>query len=394
MRRLLGLAAALGWLGACVHGGQGTAPRVPTRTSVQGHYYVDGEGLSVFTTGALVEQPVSSGLSVEVKALADHIRVDTAGHTHVDEGNPDTGHVDEHVDVVSGASQVVVGGEKVREWRFEGGMALKLARRTGDVPLTLTVSVQVSSEPDYTALAGRLAGSVELFERNTALSLFVGFGSDEVSPLQAPPGEVAFWPARHQRWVAGGSVTQLLSRTLMASAGLGVSHQSGRLSSPYRRAWVRTSLFPESLPERRSRFTGYAGLSWAVAQGLGLHVRQGVYADSWGVGALAPEASLAAELGARGLVSVRYRFYRQWPSDFYSPRYEDLLEVRSSDVRLGALREHQPGVRLAWTLAGRRGAADAWSVQGGYSASFLEHLLVGDHVVRAHVVSLGVQGGF
>jgi hypothetical protein len=390
--RLLPLAAALLWLGACAHGG--SASSAPTRASAQGHYYADGEGLSVFTTGALVEQPVSSGLSVEVKALADHIRVDTADHVHVDEGNPDTGHGDEHVDVVSGASQVVVGGEKVREWRFEGGVALKLARRMGAVPLTLAVSGQVSSEPDYTALAGKLSGTVELFERNTAVSAFVGFGSDEVSPLQAPPGEGAFWPARHQRWVAGGSLTQLLTPTLMASAGLGASYQSGRLSSPYRRAWVRTSLFPESLPEQRFRFTGYGGLSWALASGLGLHVRQGVYVDSWGVQALAPEASLAAELGARGLLSVRYRFYRQWPATFYSPRYEDLVDVRSSDVRLGALREHQPGVRLAWTLAGRRGAADAWSVHAGYGVSWLEHLQVGDHLVRSQVVSLGVQGGF
>ena len=111
MSRLLLLAAALGLLGACAHGGKSEASR-PTRAGVLGHYYADGEGLTVVTTGAVVEQPLAGGLSVEVKGLADHIRVDNEDHVHVDDGNPDTGHVDDGVDVVSGASQVVIGGER------------------------------------------------------------------------------------------------------------------------------------------------------------------------------------------------------------------------------------------------------------------------------------------
>ncbi|HEX8439231.1 DUF3570 domain-containing protein [Archangium sp.] len=396
MSRALLAALATGVLGACAHGGQPVPPRAPTTATVLGHYYVDGEGLNVVTTGMTVTQPVTEGLSVELRGLADRIEVNTPEHVHVDEGNPDTGHThDGDVDAITGASVRVVAGDHLEEWRFEGGAALKLARRVGDAPVTLTVAGRVSNEPDYLAFSGRVSGSVELFERNTALSGFVGFGRDRVSPLEAPPGELALWPATHLRLVAGTALTQLLSPSVMASAGLGASLQSGQLSSPYRRAWVRTTLFPEHLPDTRGRFTGYAGLSWALGQGVAVHARQGLYGDTWGVWALAPEASVAVELGARGLVSVRYRFFRQWPASFYQPRYEELLDVRSSDVRLGALRGHQPGVKLAWTLWGRRGTAEALNVQGGYELSLLRHLqLQGQRETRAHIVSLGVQGGF
>jgi hypothetical protein len=393
MSRCLLVVLATCVLGACAHGAKSASPRAPTTGSVLGHYYVDGEGLSVVTTGMVMEQPVTEGLSVEVRGLADRIEVGTPDHVHMDDGNPDTGHTHDEVDAITGASVRVLEGEHLKEWRFEGGVGLKLARRMGEVPVTVAVSGRVSNEPDYLGFSGRLSGSVELFERNMALSGFVGLGRDRVSPLEAPPGEVGLWPAEHARFLAGTALTQLLSPTLMASAGLGMSWQSGQLSSPYRRAWVRTTLFPEHLPERRGRFTGYTGLSWALGQGMAVHARQGVYMDTWGVWALVPEASFAVELGERGLASVRYRFYRQWPARFYQPRYEELFEVRSSDVRLGALRGHQPGVRLSWTLWGRRGSAEALNLQGGYELSLLHYLQLDRRDTLAHIVSLGVQGG-
>ncbi len=394
MSRLLLVTLGAWGLAACASGARPVPPRAPTTARVLGHYYVDEEGLSVVTTGVVVEQPVTQGLSVELRGLADRIELRTPDHVHVDDGNPDTGHTHDEVDAVTGASVRVVAGEDLKEWRFEGGGAVKLTRWVGDTPVALSVSGRVSNEPDYLGFSGRLAGSVELFERNTALSGFVGYGRDRVSPLEAPPGETDLWPATHARLVAGTALTQLLSSSWMASAGLGASFQSGQLSSPYRRAWVRTTLFPEHLPDKRGRFTGYAGLSWALGEGVAVHARQGFYLDTWGVRALAPEASFSVELGQRGLATVRYRFFRQWPASFYSARYEELHDIRSSDVRLGAQRGHQPGVKLAWTLWGRRGAAEALSLQGSYELWLLQHLQRAGHETRAHIASFGVQGGF
>jgi hypothetical protein len=112
------------------------------------------------------------------------------------------------------------------------------------------------------------------------------------------------------------------------------------------------------------------------------------------VEALAPEASLATELGTWGLFSVRYRMYRQWAADFYSPRYDELLAVRSSDKRLGDLLEHRPGVHFSWTLSGRRGDSDSVSFLAGYEFSRLRPLQIRNHRVLAHILALGFQGGF
>jgi hypothetical protein len=398
MRRFLLLfASGLGCaLVGCAHSAGGSAQgREPTVVTALWHTYHDDEGLTVITSGAQASHPIAGGLSVEVKGVVDYIVIETKAHVHEDEGNPDTGHVDDdEVDVISGASKTLIGGGWLHEGRFEGRAGVKLKRRVGDVPVTFSASGQVSSEPDYVALSGKLSGSVELFERNTGISAFIGLGRDRMDPADAPPGETALWPARHGRWVVGGSLTQLLSPSMMASAGLGMSFQTGRLTSPYRRALVRTTLFPESLPSERRRFTGYAGLSWAVASGTALHVRQGLYVDDWGVEALAPEASLAMEVSTWGVVSARYRLYRQWAADFYSPRYEELLEVRSSDKRLGDLLEHRPGVHLTWTLSGRRGDTDSVSMLFGYEFSRLRPLRIRNHHVLAHIAAIGVQGGF
>jgi hypothetical protein len=398
MRRLLLLfVPVLGCaLVGCAHSGGGSAPgREPTAVGGLWHFYHDNEGLTVVTSGAQVSQPLAGGLSVEAKGVVDYIIIETKAHVHEDEGNPDSGHVDDdEVDIISGASKTLIGGGWLHEGRFEGSAGVKLKRRVGDVPVTFSASGQVSSEPDYVALSGKLAGSVELFDRNTGISGFVGVGNDRMDPADAPPGERALWPARHGRWVLGGALTQLLSPSLMASAGLGVSFQSGRLSSPYRRALVRTTLFPESLPSERRRFTGYAGLSWAVASGVGLHVRQGLYVDDWGVEALSPEASLGMELGSWGVLSLRYRLYRQWAADFYSPRYDELLEVRSSDKRLGDLLEQRPGAHFSWTASGRRGDSDSVTLLIGYEFSRLRPLRIRNHRVIAHIASVGIQGGF
>ena len=178
----------------------------------------------------------------------------------------------------------------------------------------------------------------------------------------------------------------------MLNGGLALSAQSGTLSSPYRRARVLTSLFPERLPAERLRTTGYVGLSWSPRAGTGLHLRQGLYADTWGVRSLAPEVAWAQSALSQGLVTLSYRMYLQSPARFYAARYESLPEVRSSDPRLGTVVEHRPGMRLAWTLWGHPESSEFLRLHGGYALSLLRHVEAGNHHTRAHVVSLGLSG--
>ena len=199
-------------------------------------------------------------------------------------------------------------------------------------------------------------------------------------------------PAASVRLTAGFSASQLLTPRLVFSGGLAASAQSGTLSSPYRRALVLSSLFSERLPQERLRTTGYVGLAWSPRAGLGLHLRQGLYADSWGVRAIAPEVALAQQALKDGLVTLSYRLYLQEGARFYAARYDALSEVRSSDPRLGTVVEHRPGVKLAWTLWGHPEASEFLRLQGGYALSLLRHVQAGNHRTTAHVVSLGLTG--
>jgi hypothetical protein len=153
---------------------------------------------------------------------------------------------------------------------------------------------------------------------------------------------------------------------------------------------VRTTLFPERVPDRRDRLTGFAGVSWSIAPGVALHVRQGVYRDDWGVRALVPEAMLAVELGARGLATARYRYYRQWAADFYDARYDDLQPRLSGDVRLGPIDEHGGGIAARWSFRAAPGEPGALALDASYDVAATDYVDYATRRIWGHVVGVGL----
>jgi hypothetical protein len=271
------------------------------------HYHND-RGVTVVTAGAAVEQPVSDAVAITAQGLADVVTVVRAAKVVEDGGNQPTGHQHDDVDAVTSASVTVTGGDRLEKSRFEGTAGLRLDGPVAGAPSRLQAFVRYSGERDYRSYSGRMRLTTELGQRNTTISTFFGYGNDTVDPLEAPPGERAAWPAQHQRYNAGFSVSQLLGRRLSLALGGAASYQFGRLSNPYRRARVRSTLFPERLPDTRARLTLFATLSWYLGWETALHVRPGAYLDSWGVRAVIPEVALVRELGPRGLISLRYRY--------------------------------------------------------------------------------------
>lgn len=163
-------------------------------------------------------------------------------------------------------------------------------------------------------------GSIPTMCALSSLSRAWGTASIGSRPSK-PPGQPSAWPATHQRLVLGASVAQILSPRSFVSFGLAATHQHGALSSPYRRAVIVTTLFPEVLPGDRYRYTGFVAASVHVADGRALHLRQGGYAETWGVIGIVPEASIVKELGERVLVALRYRFVERSAASFYQVNY-------------------------------------------------------------------------
>jgi Protein of unknown function (DUF3570) len=334
---------------------------------------------------------VSPRLTASARALVDYVAV---SREPLDPGDPGAGHdagghPPHEPDAVTSASSLAKGGAVAEKFRFEGmaGAAMRLGRET---PWTVGGSLRASHEPDYAAISALLGGSAELLDRTLTAGGFVAYGRDRVDPVEAPPGEEDDWPASHQRWQVGASVSQILTPRIVASAGGALSVQSGQLASPYRRALVRTTLFPEAVPDERRRVTGFLAASIYVGRGAAVHLRQGGYTDDWGVRALVPEAAVALDVGGRALTWLRYQLYEQWAADFYQARYQDVESLMTGDPRLGPIRAHAAAIGGRLRVAGRDGEPGQLTAELSYEISWTDYRLYSTDLIMAHVPVAGL----
>ncbi len=369
----------------------------PGTAELRTTHYSDNSGLTVVTLGGAVEQPVSDTLTATLRGVADRIIVD---RTVVEvppaiSANQATGHVDElSADIVTSASSVVTGGPGSRKWRVEAVPGVRWDSSSSETPASAALSVRVSSESDYRSALVLARTGVSLFQQNTTLAAFVGYGADEVDPPVAPPGQDGTYPASHTRVLGGASVSQLLSPVWVISLGASATHQQGTLSNPYRRATVRTSLFPELLPDSRDRFTAFAASSWHVGWDAALHGRLGAYLDSWGVRSLIPELVVSKQVAERFLLELQYRYYRQSKARFYEPVYPDLADVLAGDMRLGRIEEHAGGVEIEWLLFGRRASFGSLRAVARAEISRLRYEQLPTEPIIGRIVQVGVLGAY
>jgi hypothetical protein len=381
---------------ACSHGASGARSR-PASAELRTTHYSDNSGLTVVTLGGAVEQPISDELTATLRGVADRIIVN---RTVVEvppaiTANQATGHVDElSADIVTSASSVVRGGPGARKWRVEAVPGLRWDGTLADTPANAGVNVRVSSESDYHSALVLARVGTSLFQQNTTLGAFVGYGGDEVDPPTAPPGQSENYPASHTRWLGGASLSQLMSPIWMASLGASATHQAGSLSNPYRRATVRTSLFPEILPDSRDRLTAFLASSVYLGADAALHGRLGAYLDSWGVRSMIPEVVLSKAMSDRVLLKLEYRYYRQSQARFYRPVYPGLDDILAGDMRLGRIREHAGGVNLEWLLFGRRGGFDALRILARGELSRLRYEQLPTEPIWGRIMQLGLLGAY
>lgn len=385
------LGVALGAVAACSHGDGVSRGRATSRA----YQYVDGAGLRVTTTATSIEQEVGERVTVDGRFWSDYIVISpkSAGespgggggeHDHSGGGTgPGT------TDAVSGAS-ALVGGDTAAEWRLEARLGVGMRGSFARLPVAGRVEVRASDENDYRAYAALASGQIELANRNATVGAFAGAGHDEITPLMAPPGQADEWPATHRRVFAGATVAQVLSPRLVASAGATATFQRGQLANPYRRAVVRTTLFPEVMPDARDRQVGWLAVAASFDRLTALHLRAGGYRDSWGTSALIPAVAVRRQLGDRGLATISYRYYHQQAADFYQAVYMDLLDIRSSDQRLGRIRDHSGRLELRWRLTGAADEPGAWGLSASYALA-RTHYLDAASTVYSHIGSLGIE---
>jgi hypothetical protein len=125
--------------------------------------------------------------------------------------------------------------------------------------------------------------------------------------------------------------------------------------------------------------------------GTALHLRQGAYADDWGVTAWIPETAIASEFGRHAMLTLRHRFYAQAPARFYKSVYPDRLGFQTGDLRLGSIFNQTGAMDFEYRI-GRTAGPITLSLE--YLFSRREYPDLGPRVLWSQVFSISARAEY
>jgi len=262
-----------------------------------------------------------------------------------------------YVDAVSNASiDVVTTASPYRERRSEYSLSADYVYRDSQI----TLSASSGKEPDYTANSFSLDVTQESFGGMTSTSLGFTRGSDTVGKRNAPEFADA---ATHWQYRFG--VTQILTKTWIASANFEAIADNGYLQSPYRVARV----FGAAVPERDPRTRSSRAMKFRLLGDLGdrdaIRGEYRYFYDTWGIKAHTAELGYARYFGDAILADASLRHYTQTHALFYSDNAQTETTYVSRNRQLSSFKSIGLGGKVAYTLRKVPGRYDV-KLNGGY----------------------------
>jgi hypothetical protein len=246
-----------------------------------------------------------------------------------------------YLDAVSNASiDVVTTASKFRENRNEYSFGADYVYRDSQISL----GVNTSREPDYTANRYSLDISQETFGGMTTVSLGFTRGSDTVLKHDSPEFHDA---VTHWQYRVG--VTQILTPRWIASANFEAISDDGYLGSPYRVARV----FGAAVPERNPRTRSSRAMNFRVNGDLGsrdaLHLSYRYFWDTWDIKAHTLEGGYSRYIGESFLADGTLRYYRQGHALFYSDNAQSETTYVSRNRQLSKFSDIGLGGKLTYS---------------------------------------------
>jgi len=190
--------------------------------------------------------------------------------------------------------------------------------------LTVSASFYRSQEVDYISSSAVGTVSIDMFRKNTTLTLRGQYNADKVGKI-LESGDVF----NQNKFVYTGAVdlTQVLSPTTVLDLAYDVVRLKGLLSDPYLQVSViddqgGTVLVDELHPDNRTRHAGTARLSQFIPSiRASLIGSYRYYWDTWLVKSSTAELKLNKYITNDLVFGVDYRYYTQTGSWFYQPDY-------------------------------------------------------------------------
>ena len=223
--------------------------------------------------------------------------------------------------------------------------------------VTVAANFYRSQEVDYISSAAVGTISIDMFRKNTTLTLRGQYNSDKVGKI-LESGDVF----NQNKYVFTGAVdlTQVLSPTTVLDLAYDVVYLKGLLSDPYLQVNVLngaggTVLVDELHPSKRTRHAGTARISQFIpsirASLLGSYR---YYGDSWSVHSSTAELKLNKYITNDLVFSIDYRYYQQTGAYFYQTRYIGdnftTTGFRTVDYKLEPFSSNNFGLSLSFML--------------------------------------------
>jgi len=299
------------------------------------------------------------------------------------------------VDMVSGASPILVENTTGKPVQIYTGASITDRRRAGDVSLTrkygglnenaLGVSYATSSEKDYDSKAWGINATFDFNERNTTLALGAGTRHDRVrsvtdATLNAP---------RDAKELLVG-LTQLMDRGTLVQSNLTYTKMTGYLNDPYKQTFSvyrdgaspRVAFVRDLRPDTRTQIAWLTRGKRALPEMAAIvSAEYRYYRDDWGIRAHTVAGTWLQTVNDNWQIEGGLRYYSQSQADFYRAEITQRPVPRftSSDQRIAAFGSIEPSIKvivkltdqLTWDVGFARYLQRAsWKLNGAGSRDF------------------------
>ncbi len=280
-------------------------------------------------------------------------------------------------DIVSGASVSVVDApaseidaiSSATQWNDMRNVVTGAVGVRSDYA-SLDASYRFGTENDYRSHSFTIAGSVELFERNTTFSLSYGRAFDRVCNLAQPGAQEAVdrvrLPSSDGCFSAEdreslkldiqtfqGSWTQAWHAVFATQLSVQAQVLDGYQGNPYRAVWLGRSAAQENHPTRRARYSATLGARlWIAPLAGALQLEGRLYRDTWDVASVMGELGYEQTIISGLRVRARARYYTQRAAAFYSDDYARAPRGQyfTGDRELSTMSSWLFGGRVQWDI--------------------------------------------
>lgn len=287
-----------------------------------------------------------------------------------------------YIDMVSSASiDVVSTASPYTERRTQKSLAVDYLRNK----TTYSAGYIDSTESDYVAKTTFVGVSQDMFGDLTTISFGFRRGENEVyrnikDTSGATLRDPSFQAASDTRGYSV-SLTQVITRDLIATAAYELMTDEGYLNSPYRSiryadvtAPMGYFYDPERYPATRTSNAASLRAKYYLPWRAALDGRYRFYTDTWGIRAHTAEIGYSQPMWGSWTFDAEYRFYRQDAADFYRDLFprRNTLNFQARDKELSTFTGHTIGIGASWEF---KIARMPWLEKGTLNAR-VDHLII------------------